>query len=47
MNVPASQVIQLLLPFNFKIEVLPDHVALPILSWLLDWFSPAKRPRFW
>jgi hypothetical protein len=47
MNVPDSQVIQLLLPFNFKIEVLPDHVALPILSWLLDWFSPAKRPRFW
>ena len=46
-NVPDSQAIRLLLPFNFKIEVLPDHVALPILSWLLDWFSPAKRPRFW
>lgn len=47
MNAPDSQAIRLLLPFNFKIEVLPDHVALPILSWLLDWFSPAKRPRFW
>ncbi|MDA0672826.1 MAG: hypothetical protein O3C67_03855 [Cyanobacteria bacterium] len=46
-NAPESQAIRLLLPFNFQIEVLPDHVALPILSWLLDWFSPAKLPRLW
>jgi hypothetical protein len=44
---PDTQAIRLLLPLNFSIEVLPDHVALPILSWLLDWFSPEKRPRFW
>ncbi len=46
-NAPASQTVRLLLPFTFRIEVLPDHVALPILSWILDVFSPARLPRIW
>ncbi|MEM6837640.1 MAG: hypothetical protein AAF609_12380 [Cyanobacteria bacterium P01_C01_bin.120] len=36
---PSDPALQLVLPFNFRIEVLPDHVALPILSWLLT-FNP-------
>lgn len=39
MAYPDSPAMQLLLPFTFQIKVLPDHVALPILSWLLD-FNP-------
>ncbi|WP_008317379.1 hypothetical protein [Leptolyngbya sp. PCC 6406] len=46
-NAPDSQAVRLLLPFTFRIEVLPDHVALPILSWLLDVLSPARLPRIW
>jgi len=30
--------LQLLLPFTFQIRLLPDHVALPILSWILNFF---------
>lgn len=40
---PERQPIRLLIPFNFQIEVLPDHVALPVLSWLLDLF--ARKPK--
>ncbi|MDB9524869.1 hypothetical protein PN498_02620 [Oscillatoria sp. CS-180] len=42
MSDPDSPALQLLIPFVFKIEVLPDHVALPVLSWLLKFnpFSP-------
>lgn len=36
---PNSPALQIILPFHFQIEVLPDHVALPVLSWLLD-FNP-------
>ncbi|MGF1460937.1 MAG: hypothetical protein ACFBSG_18150 [Leptolyngbyaceae cyanobacterium] len=36
---PHSPALQLILPFNFRFEVLEDHVALPILSWLLN-FNP-------
>ncbi|MEM1310783.1 MAG: hypothetical protein AAGF98_15045 [Cyanobacteria bacterium P01_H01_bin.153] len=36
---PGSPALQLVLPFNFRIEVLPDRVALPVLSWLLN-FNP-------
>lgn len=36
-----GKAMQLLVPLNFKIEVLPDHVALPVLSWLLS----ASRPK--
>ncbi|HEY9888758.1 MAG TPA: hypothetical protein V6D02_10180 [Candidatus Obscuribacterales bacterium] len=36
---PNSPAMQLLVPFDFCINVLPDHVALPILSWLLN-FDP-------
>ena len=39
MAYPDSPAMQLLLPFTFQIKVLPDHVALPVLSWLLD-FNP-------
>lgn len=46
-NGPDNQALQLLLPFTFRIEVLPDHVALPILSWLLDLFSDFRLPRIW
>ncbi|MEM9004995.1 MAG: hypothetical protein AAGE59_15915 [Cyanobacteria bacterium P01_F01_bin.86] len=41
-NMPAMQ---LLLPFNFRINVLPDRVALPILSWLLNFFSQSPKQR--
>jgi hypothetical protein len=45
MNYPNRPAMQLLLPFNFRIDILPDHVALPVLSWLLDFFSTKpKRP---
>lgn len=40
---PDRQPIRLLIPFNFQIEVLPDHVALPVLSWLLDFFAPKAK----
>lgn len=36
---PNSPALQIVLPFTFHIEVLPDHVALPVLSWLLN-FNP-------
>lgn len=36
---PNSPALQLLVPFVFRIRVLPDHVALPVLSWLLN-FNP-------
>lgn len=36
---PNGPALQLLIPFFFRIEVLPDHVALPVLSWLLN-FNP-------
>jgi hypothetical protein len=42
---PERQPIRLLIPFNFQIEVLPDHVALPVLSWLLDLFAPKAASR--
>ncbi|MBE7380606.1 MAG: hypothetical protein F6J95_004235 [Leptolyngbya sp. SIO1E4] len=47
MATPNGQTMQLLLPFNFQINVLPDHVALPLLSWLLKRFSfrPKKKPQ--
>lgn len=45
MSYPDSPVLQLLLPFNFTVRVLPDHVALPVLSWLLDFFSPKKKQK--
>lgn len=38
---PNSPALQIILPFHFRIEVLPDHVALPILSWLLN-FNPLE-----
>lgn len=45
---PNSPALQIVLPFTFRIEVLPDHVALPVLSWLLN-FNPfafgAQRSR--
>ena len=41
---PERQPIRLLIPFNFQIEVLPDHVALPVLSWLLDFFASKPKP---
>lgn len=43
MLTPNAPAMQLLMPFNFRINVLPDHVALPILSWLLDFF--AQKPK--
>ncbi|MEM1281022.1 MAG: hypothetical protein AAGG53_13615, partial [Cyanobacteria bacterium P01_H01_bin.152] len=43
MLVPNAPAMQLLVPFNFRIDVLPDHVALPILSWLLNFF--AQKPK--
>ncbi len=39
---PNAPAMQLLIPFNFQINILPDHVALPILSWVLDLFT--KKP---
>ncbi|NER81932.1 MAG: hypothetical protein F6K42_20675 [Leptolyngbya sp. SIO1D8] len=45
MTNPQEQAIQLLLPFNFRINVLPDHVALPVLSWLLNLFSAKPKPK--
>lgn len=42
MTHPNNPALRLLLPFNFQINVLPDHVALPILSWLLDFFKKKK-----
>lgn len=36
---PDDPALQLILPFTFRIEVLPDHVALPVLGWLLN-FNP-------
>jgi hypothetical protein len=36
---PNSPPLQLLVPFVFRIKILPDHVALPVLSWLLN-FNP-------
>ncbi|NEQ47883.1 MAG: hypothetical protein F6K00_31880 [Leptolyngbya sp. SIOISBB] len=36
---PNSHALQIILPFDFQIKVLPDHVALPVLSWLLK-FNP-------
>lgn len=45
MTNPNGPAMQLLLPFNFRINVLPDRVALPILSWLLNSFSPRPRQK--
>ena len=45
MTSPNWQGMQLLLPFNFRINVLPDHVALPVLSWLLDFFTPTSKQK--
>ncbi len=42
---PNSPALQMILPFNFQIEVLPDHVALPVLSWLLNFNPMALIPR--
>ena len=33
---PNSPALQILVPFMFQIDVLPDHIALPILGWLLN-----------
>lgn len=46
-NAPDSAALQLLIPFTFRIEILPDHVALPVLSWVLDVFSAPRLPRIW
>ncbi|MEO1296195.1 MAG: hypothetical protein AAFW75_10390 [Cyanobacteria bacterium J06636_16] len=43
MTDPNRPAMQLLLPFNFRIMVLPDRVALPILSWLLNFFSQGPK----
>jgi hypothetical protein len=49
MTNPNSPAMQLLVPFNFRIGILPDHVALPVLSWLLKFnpfsFVPSRKPR--
>lgn len=45
MTQPDLRPVRLLVPFNFRIEVLPDHVALPILSWLLDLFTLGPKMR--
>lgn len=45
MTDPNSQVLQLLVPFIFRINILPDHVALPVLSWLLN-FDPFRLNPF-
>ncbi len=43
---PELPALQLLIPLTFRINILADHVALPILSWLLDVFSgKPKRSR--
>jgi len=46
---PNDPALQLILPFTFHIEVLPDHVALPVLGWLLNFnpFAPraSQKPR--
>jgi hypothetical protein len=42
---PHAPALQIILPFNFQIEVLPDHVALPVLSWLLNFNPTALLPR--
>jgi len=42
---PHAPTLQIILPFNFQIEVLPDHVALPVLSWLLNFNPTALLPR--
>jgi len=46
---PNSPALQLILPFTFHIAVLPDHVPLPVLSWLLTYnpFGPraSQKPR--
>lgn len=48
MTNPNSPAVQLLAPFVFQVKVLPDHVALPVLSWLLKFnpfsFKPARKP---
>ena len=43
MTDPNRPAMQLLLPFNFQIKVLPDRVALPVLSWLLNFFSQEPK----
>ncbi|MGF1523922.1 MAG: hypothetical protein ACFBSF_16510 [Leptolyngbyaceae cyanobacterium] len=45
MTDPNRPAMQLLLPFNFQINVLPDRVALPILSWLLNFFSAGPKQK--
>jgi hypothetical protein len=40
MTNPNRPALQLLIPFMFRINVLPDHVARPVLSWLLNLFTP-------
>ena len=45
MTNPNGPAIQLLLPFQFRINVLPDRVALPVLSWLLNYFSPKPKQK--
>lgn len=46
---PDDPALQLILPFTFHIKVLPDHVALPVLGWLLNFnpFAPrtSQKPR--
>lgn len=46
---PDSPPLQLILPFTFQIEILPDHVALPVLSWLLNFnffpWNPSQKSR--
>jgi hypothetical protein len=43
MTNPNRPPLQLLIPFVFRINVLPDHVALPVLSWLLNLFTPTPK----
>lgn len=43
MNNPDAPGLQLLLPFNFRINLLADNVFL--LSWLFDFFSPQPKQK--
>lgn len=44
MSNPNSPALQILVPFVFRIELLPDHVALPVLSWILNFDPFAPNP---
>ncbi|MEL6552424.1 MAG: hypothetical protein AAFQ63_03010 [Cyanobacteria bacterium J06621_11] len=41
---PNSELINLLMPFKFTLEIEPDKIALPPLRWLLRRFGKRNRP---